>query len=150
MKIPPCILIDMIWSRLKFFKRNENWGDPDKMAESILLEIDAFREHMATPMIITSGNNGSHSKKSYHYVENGSCAVDMVLPDFQGHPADLLFQAMKFKFKGIGYYSHWKYQGKPVVGLHLDTRPTQIAVHWIGRPDGTYLPLSLHYLDKPK
>ena len=60
---------------------------------------------------------------SYHNISRGACAVDIVVPDYMETPFDLVMDATRFGFNGIGYYPHWKWKGEIVGGLHLDTRP---------------------------
>jgi len=133
-----------IFDKLKHFNEDENWGNPDKMDNKLLILLDEFREHIGSSIIVTCGNQGKHSAKSYHYIENGSCAVDIVLPYYNGTLFDLLMSLTRFNFKGIGYYPGWKYQGSKCAGLHLDTRPKLEGARWF-QPEGSkeYLPLTL-------
>lgn len=123
-----------IWSKLKHFGAKENWGEADKMDECLLLELDRFREFIGSSIVVLCGNQGKHSQNSYHYIKNGSCAVDIIIPDYQKTPFDLLLDVMRFKFTGIGYYPHWKYKDKQGFGLHLDTRKAPTA-RWMGIKD---------------
>lgn len=112
------------------------------MSHDLLLALDDFREFIGTPIIVTSGNQGVHSPNSYHYIENGSCAVDVVIPKYTGSVIDLLFDAKRFLFTGVGYYTWWTFYGEKAHGLHLDMRPTPMAAHWLSPAKGKYIDLS--------
>lgn len=114
------------WEKLRYFKPNgiDNFGDPDAIDDLVLLRLDDFRHYLNVPLYVTSGvRPESDGKKSYHTRGKGSCAVDVVLPEYTGHPIDLIFAAMRFGFSGIGYYPDWEWNGIKCGGLHLDTRP---------------------------
>ncbi len=111
---------ETIWSKLKYFKKTENWGDWKKMDPVLLVRLDAFREFLGTPIFITRGVQGtSDAKKSQHKV---GTAVDIIVPNYQGHITDLYNLACSFGFTGAGVYPHWTYKGKKTGGLHLDMR----------------------------
>lgn len=114
------------WSKLRYFKPNtiDNFGDPDAISDDLLLRLDDFRHFLMCPIYVTSGVRESKSgSSSFHSRDKGACAVDLVIPEYQGHPIDLIFTAMRFGFTGIGYYPHWSWKGIQCGGLHLDTRP---------------------------
>ena len=114
------------WSRLRHFKigSGDNWGDPKLIDDRLLLRLDDFREWLGVPIHVLEGVKvGGHTKRSYHYRENGACAVDVIIPNYMGWPFDLVLDAMRFGFTGIGYYPDWAWGGAITGGLHLDTRP---------------------------
>lgn len=115
------------WTKLKYFKANsqtDSWGDVNAISDDLLLKLDDFRHYIQSPVIVTAGvSERGHSTKSFHYKENGACAVDIIIPQCQLHPIDLIMEATRFGFTGIGYYPHWKWRDKIVGGLHLDVRP---------------------------
>lgn len=112
------------WQKLQYFKKEENWGDADAISDDLLLTLDDFRRYVGCRIIITAGvATSGHSGKSFHYRDQGACAVDCVLPEYPRSQVDLILDASRFGFTGIGYYPHWTYQGKTVGGLHLDVRP---------------------------
>lgn len=115
------------WNMLRYFKPNstiDQWGDVDAINDNLLLRLDDFRHWLGVPIYITAGvKNGGHAKGSYHYKEHGACAVDVIIPDYMETGFDLIMDATRFGFTGIGYYPHWKWKGKMVGGLHLDMRP---------------------------
>jgi len=118
---------DEVWKKLKHFKPlggADNWGDVNAISEILLLALDDFRGYVNCPVHVTSGvETGGHSKKSYHYRENGACAVDVILPEYKFNAYDLIIDASRFGFTGIGYYPDWQFKGKRGNGLHLDMRP---------------------------
>lgn len=152
------------WAKLKYFKPDskiDQWGDPYAMDDDLLLMLDDWRRFIATPVYVTSGNQGLHSKDSYHYIRNGSRAVDVIIPAWDSSPIDLLFSVFRFPFTGVGFYPHWRYNGNPAFGLHLDNRPLKWESdftknyqesRWMGvkGKDGKqrYLALTLHNLLK--
>jgi len=147
---------DETWSKLRYFKKDsktDKWGDSELIQDDLLLRLDDFRHYLGCPVYVTRGvATHGHSKNSYHYPKYsgdgralGACAVDIVIPDFAESPFDLILDATRFGFTGIGYYPHWKFRGNVVGGLHLDTRPLKwdsdstinySHSRWMGIPDG--------------
>jgi len=115
------------WQKLRYFKPNskiDQWGDPSAISPYLLFRLDDFRHYLGTPIVVTRGVAVSgHATRSFHYKENGSCAVDVIIPGYDKSPYDLIIDATRFGFTGIGLYMHWKYKGEITGGLHLDTRP---------------------------
>lgn len=115
------------WDQLRYFKFNsktDRWGSPEDISDNLLLRLDDFRDWLGVPIYVTSGvKKDGHSKRSYHYKENGACAVDIVIPNYMESDFDLILDATRFGFTGIGFYPHWKWDGQTVGGLHLDMRP---------------------------
>lgn len=118
-----------IWSKLKYFKKTENWGSPNKISEDLLLELDRARGFIGERMIITSGTQGVHTVESYHYQ---GLAVDFVTPDSVSW-LNFFISLSRFSFKGIGYYPDWYFDGKKVGGFHVDLRPTLKRAYWIAK-----------------
>lgn len=118
------------WEKLKHFKKigSDNWGDPDALADDVLIRLDAFRNYLNVPFYVTSGvRPETDGKTSYHTRSKGACAVDIMCPEYAGHPIDLIFAALRFGFNGVGYYPDWQWKGLKCGGLHLDTRPLGIT-----------------------
>ena len=159
------------WAKLRYFKKasSDNWGDPDAISDDLLLRLDDFRHYLGLSVNVLHGvKTSGHSSKSWHYGrknESGGwkfqpCAVDVVMPGYKGHPLDLIFEAGRFGFTGIGYYPHWRWHGKAVGGMHLDMRPLSKEAdgtlnyrenRWMGvMKDGkqVYIPLSFENLAK--
>lgn len=125
-------MTDDVWNSLKYFKKGssvDNWGKPERMNPTLLLKLDAFRDFINTPLIVTSGfrsnDPGQHGK---------GLAVDVVAPKWDKPFFDLYLSAERFGFKGIGIYQGWSYKGQPVCGLHLDERDTdgKPGARWLG------------------
>lgn len=116
------------WANLDHFGPNENWGDPTKMKSKFLRELDDYREFIKRPIFISQGSQGTHAKNSIHY---DGLAADILFPgtSLKDLP-DLLLQATRFAFKGIGFYPYWNYHGDRIGGLHLDMRPTELVALW--------------------
>lgn len=126
---------DVTWTKVKkYFKKDskiDKWGDPDLISDDLLLRLYDFRDWLGLPIYILHGvKTGGHSASSFHYPRKdkdgkqiGACAVDIVIPDYDESPFDLILTATRFGFTGIGYYPHWKYKGITTGGLHVDTRP---------------------------
>ena len=113
------------WKKLKYFKKTENWGDPNKINFALLKRLDALRGEIGR-CFVTSGTNGTHLPGSQHYLGR---AVDFIPIDFnkkirQGklHGLDLIFAVRRFPFTGIGLYFFWNYRGQKVIGIHVDNR----------------------------
>lgn len=152
------------WDSLRFFRKDspiDNWGDPDAIADYLLLRLDDFRRHIGVPIYVLHGTGGVHSAASYHYVKNGACAVDIAIPEYPLTPIDLLIDVFRFDFTGVGFYPDWKFRGQKAKGLHLDCRPLMWDSdktknfrenRWMGvrNPEGKqiYLPLNFENVDK--
>jgi len=119
------------WSKLRYFKKNssyDKWGDPDAIFDKHLFRLDDFRHWIGTAIYINHGvKTSGHSQKSYHYVQNGACATDVVIPGYGADMFQLILDATRFGFTGIGYYPHWQFKGRRVGGLHLDSRPLKLG-----------------------
>lgn len=121
-----------MWEKLKYFKYDskvDNWGDPDKMNWALLTKLDAFREYIGSPVIVTSGTGGKHIANSQHYKGN---AVDIVVPYYSPNLIELYLASERFNFNGIGVYPDWEYNGEETGGLHLDMRPFKECGRWVG------------------
>lgn len=107
-------------------KSNFNWGNPDKMDETFLLELDRFLygEKLLKPFV-SGGTGGTHVANSEH--PNGF-AVDILFCDKTlAELPDIFLSAWRYKFTGIGIYSEWRLFGEKKGGLHLQMVPEQIA-----------------------
>lgn len=125
---------DSTWKKLRYFKKDsktDNWGDVKLIQDEHLLRLDDFRHFLGTPVIVTAGvKTVGHEKNSFHYPRKdksgkliGACATDIIVPEYGESPFDLVMDALRFGFTGVGYYPHWRYNGEVVGGLHLDSRP---------------------------
>lgn len=140
------------WGKARHFRPDsptDQWGDANAIDDSLIMALDDFRRFIQCPIHISRGVSSSgHSTKSFHYREQGACAVDALIPNYQGGPVNLLLDAMRFGFRGIGWYPGWKYKGIMCGGLHLDMRPLKWEAdetlnyrlsRWIGIPQSSYV-----------
>ena len=142
-----------VWSDIApLFTKKEAWGDPLKMEPEFLLELHAARKFINEPFYILQGTQGKHASKSQHYL---GLACDFIIDAPRKHPLDILIALERFDFTGIGYYPHWKYDGRVTGGWHLDKRkiePYGFGARWMGilLEDGnqTYVDLSYKNLVK--
>jgi len=123
------------WNKLEFFRPDsaiDKWGDPNEIDDEHVLRLDDFRRYINCPVFVTAGVKSSgHSKSSWHYGRKDAqgrwmhkpCATDIIMPEYKKGPIDLILDATRFGFTGIGYYVHWKFADKVVGGLHVDSRP---------------------------
>lgn len=135
----------MSFENLKFFKRTENWGDPDRMNPILLKTLDNFRAFVGKPIVITCGTQGVHADESEHYKGN---AVDLICPGVK--LLDLYLAAERFPFTGIGVYPDWRYKEQTVGGLHVDIREVahlSFGARWMGYA-GSYHALTFENLKK--
>jgi len=119
------------WQKLRYFKKEkENWGDPDLIDQDLLVYLDEFRHYLKTPVYVISGTRGLHSVNSLHYK---GWALDIVIPNYDKSPLDLIFSALRFPFNGVGYYPGWwfKHKMNVVGGLHIDIRRTDHKALWL-------------------
>lgn len=137
---------------IKNFKPSE-FSEPEKMSPKLLKLLDALRDYLGRPIVITSSTEGKHSKNSQHYLGK---AVDIIVPNYRGSLLSLYLLVERFNFTGIGLYPDWKYNGKRIGGLHLDVRDeiNEQGARWIGKlqRDGSqkYLPLTTATLVKTR
>lgn len=129
------------WEKLRYFRKSfttDNWGNPDVISDEHLLRLDDFRHFLGLPLIVThAAKLSGHNPGSYHYSkldENGNqigyCATDIMIPGYPDNAYNLVLDATRF-FSGVGYYPDWKWNGKRIGGLHVDSRPYGVD------PDGT-------------
>jgi len=140
----------MIWKELNYFRKHENWGEPEKLSDSLLFKIDNARAYINSPFIITCGTQGKHKSK----LHGEGLALDFIILS-KKHPIDLLISIERFDFGGIGYYPHWQYNGRTTGGWHVDVRTVeehQGGARWMGvlgeNGKQKYVSLSLHNLKK--
>ncbi len=118
------------WEKIKHFGPHENWGNVDLISFPLILELDAFRDKINTPIFISCGTQGKHLANSYHYQ---GLAVDILFPEKEKKDLPNLFiMASRFKFSGIGIYPDWEYLNEKRGGMHLDLRPTALKAMWVG------------------
>jgi len=119
-----------VWSKLKYFTRDEFGKDADKLKPELLLALDLLRLKLDTPIKITSAyrssDGGWHGK---------GAAVDFVLPAWNktAYEAYVIIQSVT-ALQGIGLYPNWTLNGKRIIGFHVDVR--QKSGRWIGTGHG--------------
>lgn len=124
-------MIDSDWALVKHFSKTENWGDPDKMLKELVLELDAYRDFVATPIFISCGTNKQHLEDSQHPAGR---AIDIMFSEKKKEDLfGLYLAALRFGFRGVGIYPSWEYKGQVIGGMHLDWRETTGAKSlWMG------------------
>lgn len=130
-------MTDEDWAKCLVLKKDgSNWGDPNGMARSVVMELDRMLADIKLPAQITYANCGEHVEGSYHYpVDTRPClAIDFMFPTkkLKDIP-DLLFEILRYNFTGIGIYNGWKLaKDEPCIGgFHVDTRPTNRKALWL-------------------
>lgn len=105
------------WKRIRYFGPKENWGDSSLMLFSFVSLLDAFRDFVGFPIVVSKGTQGEHVQTSLHYCGK---AADIVFPGKAVSDSfDLFIAASRFDFTEIGIYVGWDYQGNPAAGMHL-------------------------------
>lgn len=123
-------MTDEDWAQLKYFKKTDNWGDPDKMDRALLFQLDALRAFVGSPIHVCCGTNLQHLEDSQHYLGK---AVDVIFAEKgPGDLLDLLLACSRFGFGGIGVYPSWALDGVVRGGFHLDTRDSPYGALWMG------------------
>ena len=119
-----------IWSKLKHFHPNENWGDKDKVNGLLLLLLDEITdkvkdyainnlEENAYCIIHCADEQGGHSPRSQHYKGN---AADFHFKNISPGKVYIIIQKVLKdlqleNFVGLGVYPDWHNPG-----FHLDVR----------------------------
>ncbi len=122
------------WNSIDNFSESEfAHTDLDKIDESIILELQSFREILGHPITPSPNKNGwareSGKRTSYHYAIGRLCNAGDV---FVGcHIAEAFLAALRCKFGGIGIYLDTTYRGKPRPMLHVDLRPMSRQIMWL-------------------
>jgi len=100
------------WSEIKYFTKEENWGNAEKIDTELIFALDALREFVGHPIRIHCGyeERGGTSLHNFGKAVDCSCAAINVV--------DFFLAASRFSFfSGIGIYPFWNSPG-----LHLDVR----------------------------
>lgn len=126
-------------TNLKHFEKSE-FNAPDVMCHELLYRLDALRDYLGLPIIITSSFR-LNNETSQH---GKGRAVDFVVRGWQGSLYSLYLIVERFGFTGIGIYPDWSYiensreNGSKRVysgGFHVDTRIVKNyqSKRWIGK-----------------
>lgn len=110
-----------IWDIVKkYFNKNENWGDPEKINGLLLLTLFNIRDIIGVPFHINCAYElNGHEKNSQHGLGN---AVDGYFDGldikFQIIKLEQVFKLLQIEDKiGFGFYLDWH-----TPGIHLDVR----------------------------
>lgn len=127
----------MIWNRLKYFNKDENWGDPWRMNGLILLLIDVIREEMEARFVVSFGNMGKHIPGSQHHPGNALDGYFISNMSFYSQILKLenILKGLQVENRvGLGLYPAWN-----TPGFHIDVRGFKARWGWIGelKPDGS-------------
>lgn len=125
------------WKKVKYFSKEENWGDWTKMNTELILGLDCLRDFIGKPINIHCGYE-ERTGLSYH---NYGKAIDCSCKDM--NVVDFFLAASRFTvFTGIGIYPYWN---KP--GFHLDVRPlNKFRSLWASTTKGKYQPITSELL----
>lgn len=121
-----------LWSKVKFFTPDENWGDPGKVSAVLVFKLDEYRQKIGRAFNLHNAyETAGHSATGEH--PKGTAG--------DGHVKgmdllDMFLVAEKIGFKGIGLYD-W--------GIHLDVRVGDSA-RWC-RINGVYQSLNAKNID---
>ncbi len=135
-----------VWSKLRYFSRQELWGDPDKMDPDFLIQLDNFRNIIGAPFVLTTPAyaQSGHSANSYHYKGR---AVDGRFVHAGSRESLSIIEhvmiALRAPFGGVGIYT-WG-AGGPF--LHMDNRTaTYDRKIWVSEKQGQYENLTPDFL----
>lgn len=111
--------MNKIFDKLKYFKPGE-FRHPDKMGGFILLAIDAIREDVGLPFVITSdfrdgtSNHGTGAAVDGYFAKSGMPAVERL------GLVQLAISALQLTdVIGMGIYTDWS---MGILGFHFDHR----------------------------
>lgn len=139
-------MTDCDWTDFRYFKKTENWGNPNEIEKDLVALLEEFRHKINEPILITSGTQGNHIDGSFHYK---GMAVDIVFPLCPRiRLPEILLVALQFNWGGIGLYPHWVYDNRAIGGMHVDIRPTTRKHTWIGLTGNRYVPMTFKDLNR--
>ena len=123
----------MIWDRLKYFKKTENWGDPNRVSGLLLLTMDSIRDIVNTPIHINSAyreNDKSPNGNLSQHALGTACDFYIFNLPFELACEKLLNSLNVLQIidrVGLGAYPCWNTKG-----FHLDIRGTRARWGCIG------------------
>ncbi len=132
------------WGGLQVLKREGawfNWGDPDRIAREVVMELDRALVFLKLKALVTWGTTGKHSPNSWHYPKGDTpgSAIDFMLPGVdRTRLPDVMIDLLRFEFKGIGIYNDWKLSrdGKELGGFHVEWNDKPHRALWLRTKDG--------------
>lgn len=132
---------DRAWTQIRYFSKDENWGDLDLLQLELVTRLDWFREHLGVPIHINcAADLTGHQQGSYHYQGMAAdihCFGKVALADFA-------LAAIKMGFNGVGVYPNWN-----TPGIHVDVRPSvpgKPMASWVCHRKGSYKALDMNEL----
>ena len=129
------VMLDREWEKIRHFKPTEAWGDTKIIDFHLVRLLDEFRDFVDQPMIVAYGTQGKHVAK-WHSL---GVAVDIVIEAAYKGQLNLVLDALRYPFSGIGVYPFARYaKFEHPVGFHFDVRPLLgwASARWIGIPKG--------------
>lgn len=119
------------WTKLRYFREDEPWGEPSRMNYGLLRDLDKARRMVGRPFYVTYGTQGNHAPGSQHYK---GLAVDFVVSPVGFNTLDAVLLMLRLKFDGIGVYVGAKYAGiKDPIAFHVEHKPGRVhRGMWLG------------------
>jgi len=125
----------IIWSHVKYFKRDEWKKNPDKVSAKLIYTLDLIRETSGWPIIVhVAWDDSGHSPHSLHY---HGMAVDFHFQtDLKKFPFIDQFNVISLfrGIGGIGFYPYWNHPG-----WHIDLRDGEQRLIWYRDKKGKYI-----------
>lgn len=128
-----------------------NWFDPSEFREpeivsvEFMVRLDALRGVLGKSITFSPVKGAiirrAGKTKTLHNPEYWGCGLagDVFIRTDSIHPRDIVDQALKVGFRGVGFYPHWK----PMPGFHFDCRPGRIARWGAVKKNGKQVYVSL-------
>lgn len=123
-----------VWDLVfRYFSKNENWGDPEKIDDKLLYTIFLIRLELGIPFHVNNAYSTSgHSEDSYHYkgmALDGYFMTDEVsFVDIIDNIETVLEYYGLTEKVGFGIYPDWNNPG-----IHLDVRGYKARWSRIGK-----------------
>lgn len=108
------------WEALRHLNSNENWGEPERMQQYVLLSVDIIRDDLGWPFIVHCGTQGLHTYGSYHYkglAVDGHYATKQPFINQIIAVKESLVRLCLDSIMGVGIYPVWENPG-----FHFDCR----------------------------
>lgn len=130
------------WSKVRYFKSSEPWGDSSRINSGLVFLLDEFRHHLGLPFHVTFGTQGKHVAP-WHEL---GLAVDGVVDCGTRDKLDVILMATRLPFHGVGVYPKARHPlcTNPL-GFHFDVRGVaegraySVSKRWLAVPGGTLI-----------
>jgi uncharacterized protein YcbK (DUF882 family) len=129
------------FSKVKFFKASEFFGDADKMSPQLIFALDHLRAIVNRPIKINSAYRAEDPGSTH----KSGLAVDIVISGLSLMDQYLVAEKTGL-FAGIGLYPYWA-----TPGLHLDVRKLkkgELGKRWIRDRKDNYIALNADNLKR--